>query len=124
MARIKRTTALLAAFAFWSLLAGAVDAHFEVTRRGEPALWVFGSVLASIALIFAWYYADSTVRGYRKPRWLNVLMVCFAVIAVPLYLLKSRPRGARGRALLGCLGYALLVFAVSWIGDYAGHAMG
>jgi len=50
-------------------------------------------------LIFGWVYVDSTQRGYSRPRWLDLGVLALALIFVPVYLVKSRPRGQRARAL-------------------------
>jgi hypothetical protein len=67
-------------------------------------------------LIFAWYVADSNALPYRRPRWMGVLMVFCALVAVPLYLFRSRPKGMRWKALLRLLGYVVLCFAATAAG--------
>ena len=70
--------------------------------------------------VFAWLGADQTEHGHRRSPWMNIGIVLLALVFVPVYLLRSRPKGRRLRALGG-----FLAVAVAWIGSYvAGGALG
>lgn len=93
----------------WSLI-GGVSAYCEAHRIPEPSWWAILSALLSSIAIFSWYYFDSELRRYRRSKLQNICMIVFTVFAVPFYLLRSRPKGQKGKALLLLLGYFVLVF--------------
>jgi hypothetical protein len=103
----------------WALLAlsaliGATTAWFEARGTSEPPLWTATYNVAFGALTFGWVYVDSQHVGYRRSPLLNLGIVLLAFVAVPYYLLRSRPAGARLRALAGLAGFfALLTLAAT-----------
>lgn len=101
-------------FAF-TAIAGLADAHQALTGVESPA-WSLVSTLVFSFLCFYWYRLDSLARGYRPSAWLNVGVVMLAVVAVPYYLVRSRPAGARARALLRFGGFALLLAGAAMLG--------
>ena len=91
---------------------GLLDAgHADDAAQLHPAVCVVVSYLC-----FLWYRSDSDARGFRRPRWLSVAVVAFAVATIPYYLMRSRRDGERGRALMAYAAYlAAAAFAV-WVG--------
>ena len=64
-------------------------------------------------MIFAWYLADTQQRGYTRTALLNIAIILVSVVAVPYYLLRSRPRGQRLKAITRMLGvFVLLLLAM------------
>lgn len=102
---------------FWIVVmlagTGIVDAAGDAYDVAGLHLCV--GVVASY-LGFLWYCADSDARGYRRSRWLSVAVAALAPATIPYYLVRSRPDGERGRALLTYAAYlAAAAFAV-WVG--------
>jgi hypothetical protein len=81
-----------------------------------PLWWVLVSAFLMSFLPFYWYRQDSEARQFRRSRLLSVAVVTLAPLGLPLYLLRSRPRGQRGAALLRLLGFILLMLLVTVIG--------
>ena len=79
-------------------------------------------MIAFSVLTFAWYRFDSDIRGYKRSPLLNVSVVALGLFAVPYYLIRSRERGQRIKAILFFFGY-LLAFIVALILGSAGNAM-
>lgn len=104
----RQTLALLVAATF---VFGVVDAR-ETESGIQAGGWgILCTVLFSF-LSFYWYRLDSETHRYRRTPLLNVGIVMLAIVAVPYYLVRSRPAGRRGRALLGLAGFcALLICA-------------
>jgi hypothetical protein len=82
-----------------AFVAGLAEPWVEQFRGNAVALLFWCEVLVYSMLIFGWVYVDSTQRGYSRPRWLDLGVLALALIFVPVYLVKSRPRGQRARAL-------------------------
>ena len=98
-----------------TVIAGLADARQEISGVASPT-WSIVSTLAFSFLCFYWYRLDSLARGYRPSVWLNVGVVALAIVAVPYYLVRSRPAGARARALLRFGGFALLLAGAAMLG--------
>jgi hypothetical protein len=97
------------------LCAALVDARNE--ELGHAGRW--WTILSSLAfsfLSFFWYRLDSDQRQYPRTMPLNVGVVALGLFVIPYYLVRSRPAGQRGRALLRLAGFVLLMFVVSMIG--------
>jgi hypothetical protein len=103
----------------------AVTAVYGVVAARQMALgieysgWDILSTLMSSFLCFFWYRLDSDARMYRRTALLNVGIVMFAVLAVPYYLVRSRPAGQKGRALLRLAGFSALLVLAAGIGGVA-----
>ena len=60
----------------------------------------FGPTLIGLAFIFAWLHYDEMQYAYRRSPLLNIGIVLLALIFVPVYLARSRPKGRRLVAVL------------------------
>ena len=110
---------LLVAFFTLSFLFGACDVWFEGARGLSKQLLLWVPMITLAAIIFAWVHADSAQRSYARSMLLNMGIVGLSLVFVPVYLYKSRPEGARAKALgafaLVLLGYATVTFAGAWL---------
>ncbi len=93
-----------------------VSTYLEAHGIREPNWSVVSTSIAFSLLIFWWYWADSTLRSYRRSPLLNVAVIAVAFVAVPYYLLRSRPRGQRLWAVAGMLGFIGLLIVALFIG--------
>jgi peptidoglycan/LPS O-acetylase OafA/YrhL len=97
-------------FLLLGLSAAASVLDVLVTDAGllAPGWTLLCPILFSV-LVFLWYRLDSNARGYRRTPLLNVGVIGLAFVAMPYYLVRSRPSGERGRALLRLAGFVLLM---------------
>jgi hypothetical protein len=115
---------ILIALLLLMVLVGVIEAPYESAGREPPIGWSLAVTLAFSFLCFAWYRQDSDLRHYKRSRWLNSGMVVLTVVAMPYYLLRSRPRGQKLRALFRCLGFSVLLFLATATGMVlSGHAV-
>ena len=116
--------AVLAALSAISFISGGLTPYIDILVRDSlsPAMngvliaLAVGSVVATLALIVAWYHIDTSERGYRRTTWLNAGVIAMPVIAFPYYFLRSR--GARGGFI------AILLCALCLVGFIALSAVG
>ena len=98
-------------FAIFTLtfIFGASDVWLEDAPRhlNQTVLWV--SIIVVSVLIFEWVHLDASERHYPKSKWLNLGILAFSIIFVPVYLFRSRPKGQKLRALAGFV-LALLAY--------------
>lgn len=94
----------------------------EQTTPGPWLLFISSLLFALLQnfLPFYWYRLDSDLRGFPRSRWMNFGIVFMTPLVMPIYLLRSRARGQRGRALLRFLGFALLLLLLTGVGLFAG----
>ncbi len=76
--------------------------------------------LVAIALVFWWYHVDKRGRGYAAGPLMNGGILAAAVIALPIYFVRSRgwKRGLRATAV------AAAVFGVTLALDELGEMLG
>ena len=105
-------------FAIFTLtfIFGASDVWLEDAPRhlSQTVLWV--SIIVVSVLIFVWVHLDASERHYSKSKWLNLGVLAFSNIFVPVYLFLSRQKGQKLRALAG-----FVLALLSYLGfGYAG----
>ena len=84
---------LISAIFVLTFMLGAADVWLEDAPRqlNQIVLWV--SIISVSALIFGWVHVDANERQYPKSKWLNVGVLAFSIIFVPIYLFRSSPKG-------------------------------
>ncbi|MES2148877.1 MAG: hypothetical protein V4508_03695 [Pseudomonadota bacterium] len=121
--RIKLAPPLSARQALYCLLAAAgvlgIGAAAASAIRLDM-LWLVCSDILISFLGFVWFCRDSDAHAYPRSRWLKFCMIFMVLLAVPYYLARSRPAGAKLRAVLRFLGFLLLGLLVSAIGSVFG----
>lgn len=114
--RPRQVLLLMAASLF---LAGLLE------QTADPGPWMLfvSSLLFALLqnfLPFYWYRLDSDLRDFPRSRWMNFGIVFMMPLAIPVYLLRSRARGKRLRALLRFAGCALALALAVGLGLFAG----
>jgi hypothetical protein len=83
------------------LLSGALPHHMASVAE---AAWLIMSVVTP----YVWFYLDAAERGFGRTYAWSAGVILFAVLAVPLYLFRSRPPGHRAKAIAKALSVLLL----------------
>jgi hypothetical protein len=92
-------------------VSGAFDGYHLARNEATPAPLNLALTFMLGAISFAWYYFDAAQIPYRRPKLLDVAVIFLAPIAVPFYLIRSRPSGSRLKAVGLFLGvFVLLIF--------------
>ncbi|MFZ6846220.1 hypothetical protein [Undibacterium sp. RuTC16W] len=112
---------------YWLLLFVFLQAatleYFDAYLIREPLFLHFLYLGITAYFIVAWYHFDTIARGYRRSTYLNAGMIFLSVVALPYYLLRSRNKGTRLKAIMSLLGFCLLMGIVSIAGSLVGHLM-
>ena len=108
----------------WALLAlmfacGMADALYAATHLETHAWWALLCAFMLNFLPYYWYRLDSDARLFRRSRWMNTAVVGVSPLGIPLYLLRSRPRGDRLGSLARMSGFVLLMAGASVAGALA-----
>lgn len=111
-----KTNQILAILLVYLAALSGMSSYLDARRIAEPQWSVMLTSLAGSVLVFWWYWKDSTLRSYRRTPLLNVAVVAFGFLAIPYYLLRSREKGMRLRALAKMLGFAGLMIGAVLVG--------
>ena len=112
----------------WALLAlmfacGMSDALYAAAHVRMPVWWMVLSTFLLSFLPYYWYRLDSEARLYRRSRWMSTAVVAIAPVGIPLYLLRSRPRGNRLVSLARMSGFLLMMLGAGIAGVLAFFVM-
>jgi hypothetical protein len=110
---------LLAVISFVSPLVETL-ATGRVESFGNFAL---GETLVSLVVLFWWYHLDKQERDYPAGRLMNAGVLVAAVIALPIYFIRSR--GWRRGAIASALGAAFVgaSFLLGELGEWLAAAL-
>jgi hypothetical protein len=115
----RQKIAALSLLAAVSLL-GPMTERIATGRVDDFSAYAIVDTVISLVLIFWWFHADKAERGYRAGKLMNAGMLVMVVIALPVYLIRSRgwKRGGIAVALAG--GFLLLMLGLETAGEYLG----
>jgi hypothetical protein len=120
-----RTNRFAIAYLVTMALYGLVESYMgNSLAPGKGMLGVLVSFGLNF-LVFFWYHRDSTQRRYRRGALMNIGMIGFSMLALPIYLYRSRKKdGTRIQVLKKFFILAVLAVAASVVGTFAGGALG
>lgn len=95
---------------------GMADALYAAAHVRMPAWWMFLSAFLLSFLPYYWYRLDSEARLFPRPRWMSAVVVALAPVGIPLYLLRSRPHGARLGSLARMSGFVVAMLGAGVAG--------
>ena len=103
------------------LLITAVESLIVTAANDRPHLAVMAllGVLSNFTA-FVWYCRDSDAVGYRRSLGLNIAVILAGPFGVAYYLVRSRPKGSRLRALMRLLGFVCMLIGASALGTVTG----
>jgi hypothetical protein len=110
---------VLAAIAFVAaLLEAAVTGHVDPFSKFGLA-----ETFVSLLPIYYWYYVDKAQRQFHASPVLNVGVVALAVIAIPVYFIRSRGWKRGGISIAWAIGVLAMLFGLEYIGEAIGTAI-
>ena len=94
-------------------LYGCAAGYYGARELDVPKAIEWVTTLAFAVLTYVWYYLDAREIAYQRTVPLGGAVILFSVLAVPYYLIRSRPKGQRRKAMLRFFGFGLLMLLVS-----------
>lgn len=85
----------------------------------EPIWWTLSTNILLSAAIFYCYRQDSNRRSYKRSALLNVGVVALAPLAIPYYVVRSRPRGVKAKAFGMLVACSLMLVVMAIVGGIA-----
>ena len=100
----------------WGLLAllaceGLLNGWASGVNGQVPRSWDALFKLSQVVLIYQWLREDARAQGVQRTLGGSGLVILLSLLGVPAYLWRSRPRGARAKALLRFVGFVLVTTA-------------
>jgi hypothetical protein len=115
-------TYALVALALTSLIGPAIEV--AVTGDTDPfSKFGVAESLFALAAIFWWYHLDKAQRNFRAGILQNGGVLAVAVIALPIYFIRSRGWKQGGIATLKAAGVLAAMVALGWLGELIGNAI-
>lgn len=96
--------------AYGALQGWATASGGALARAGD-----FAYALLLLPLPYLWLRADAAARSQRRSLALSGAAIYLPWLAVPWYVLRSRPRGQRARAVLKALAFGLLAMPAAYL---------
>ena len=92
-------------------------------RLSVPQPWNITERLLLVSLIYWWYHTDKTLRAYRTGPLLNMGVVVLFIVAIPVYLFRSRETRQGIKALLIFFVFAAVAIAALVAGVAVGNVI-
>ena len=90
---------------------GAIQTKLPSALQVIPFFW--------LPAAYCWYYVDAQQRGYKRTTAMGASIVLFCLFAIPFYLARSRPIGARWSSVRKYIGLVIGYFFLAIIGGFA-----
>ena len=94
-----KSTMVLVIYALVCVAEGALMLSAKHAPHQSREMLMQAQIVANALMIFLWFRADAREVGYQRSGVLNVAVVALAFLAIPVYLVRSRPKGRRLKAL-------------------------
>ena len=119
MSRQKVTAlALLAAI---TLLSPVVEG-LMTGRVEDYSAYDIGGALVSLLPLYWWYHLDKAEHRYRAGPFMNVGLAAAAMVALPIYFIRSRGWRRGGIAIALAAAFAGGLYLIEWLGGWLGEA--
>ena len=109
----------LAAMAALSF-AGPFAEQLATGRVETFSTWGLAETAVSVVLLFWWYHLDKAERGYGSGRLMNAGVLVAAVIALPIYFVRTRGWKAGGVTIALALAFLVFTFLLGELGEWLG----
>jgi hypothetical protein len=96
-------------------LSGSLGAAGHSGALDTGVAWLLLSAVAP----YVWFYLDSAERGFPRTYAWSAATILMPVVALPLYLARSRPAGRRARAVGKCMAVCALSVVLPMIAELA-----
>jgi hypothetical protein len=93
-------------------LYGGIGGYLAAQNADPPKILDVAVSVLMLVVTYVWYYVDAKERKYNRTTLLGGAIILFSIVAVPYYLVRSRPAGQKGKALVRFLGFCVLSVVV------------
>jgi hypothetical protein len=111
---------ILAAILATMFVSGVITGVADERQLPEPVGWTMLTGILTSFLTFCWFRLDRDARMVGRSAWVNIAILLLEPVALPVYLLVSRPKGEKLRALVRLLGFVVLIMLATMAGMVAG----
>jgi len=102
-------------------LASPIVESVMTGRVEDYSAYDVGGTLVSLVPLFWWYHVDKAEMNYRAGPLMNVGLAAAAIIALPIYLIRSRGWRRGGIAIAIAAVFVGGLYLVEWLGESLGQ---
>ena len=113
--------AALVLLAAITLLSPIVESVMTGTVESYSA-YDIGGTLLSLLPIYWWYHVDKAEHDYRAGPFMNVGLAAAAIVALPIYFVRSRGWRRGGIAIAIAAAFTGGLYLMEWLGESLGGA--
>jgi hypothetical protein len=100
--------------------AGPLAEVLATGRAEDFGSFAMAETFIAIVLVFWWYHVDKRSRGYRAGPLMNGGVVAAAIIALPVYFVRSRGWKRGALATLAALAVFVVSLGLGSLGEWLG----
>jgi hypothetical protein len=104
-------------------LASPIVESVMTGRVEDYSAYDIGGTLLSLVPLFWWYHVDKAELNYRAGPFMNVGLAAAAIIALPVYFIRSRGWRRGGIAIAIAAAFVGGLYLVEWLGEALGQAV-
>ena len=94
------------------------------TGRVEPfSSYGLAEMALSLVILFWWYHVDKAEHAYPAGKLMNAGVLLLAVVALPVYFIRSRGWQRGARTIAAALFFLGLTLALGEAGEWVGAAL-
>jgi peptidoglycan/LPS O-acetylase OafA/YrhL len=95
-----------------------------VTGRVESfGTFAMGETVVSLVILFWWYHVDKQERNYRAGPLMNGAVLALAIVALPVYFIRSRGWKKGALAIAVALAFVGATLVLSELGEKLGEIL-
>ena len=98
--------------------------EMQMTGRVESfSAYDLAGSFASLLPIYWWYHMDKEQTGYKAGPLMNVGVAALAIVALPVYFIRSRGWKRGAITIAAALAVAAVLYLIEWLGESIGGAL-
>jgi hypothetical protein len=103
--------------------AGPLAEALATGRVDEAGKFDLGETFVAIALLYWWYHVDKRSRGYAAGPLMNGGVIVAAIVALPIYFVRSRGWRRGALATVAALAFFGVLLGLGELGERIGLAL-
>ena len=104
-------------------IAGPIAEAAATGRIDSMGKFDLAETFVAITLVYWWYHADKAEHGYRAGPLMNGGIILAAIVALPIYFVRTRGWKKGGLASLAALAFLGVTLGLEALGEWIGEAL-
>ena len=104
-------------------IAGPIAEAAATGRIDSMGKFDLAETFVAITLVYWWYHADKAEQGYRAGPLMNGGIILAAIVALPIYFVRTRGWKKGALASLAALAFLGLTLGLEALGEWIGGGL-